>query len=148
MSIIFSSSKEVKPQEILKLRKACGSEDEQEEMWRQAITLSLCVVTARDSGTKNELIGVGFVVGNNRHAQLVDLTVHPDYRQHGIGAKLFDMRVKYCRDKEILYVGNTFDPKQPWLKEFYEKHGFVQIDFAMWLEDSIKRVKNDKSAEF
>lgn len=148
MKIKYSLSKKLKSQKVLELRKNCGSEDETERMWQTAIEQSLCIASAFDSDKDNKLVGIGFVVGNNRHAQLVDLTVHPDYRKHGIGGKLFDMRVNFCRGNKILYVGNTFDPKEPWLKDFYEKHGFRKIDFAMWLEDSVNLVsKNDKQGK-
>lgn len=146
MNVIYELSKDVKPEEVIQLRAACGHK-EPADMWRKAIDLSLCVAAARDADAQNKLIGVGFVVGNNRHAQLVDLVVHPDYRQQGIGGKLFDMRVKFCRAEKILYVGNTFDPANPWLKEFYAKHGFKQIDFAMWLSDSIDNLNKTEPDE-
>jgi ribosomal protein S18 acetylase RimI-like enzyme len=141
--IEYSLSKEVKPQEIIDLRQA--GHKESTTMWAKAIDLALCVAIARDSESMNRLIGIGFVVGNNRHAQLVDLVVHPDYRQLGIGGKLIDMRLEFCRQQGILYIGNTFDPSVPWLKDFYSKHGFRQIDFAMWQEYSLRNLSEGEN---
>lgn len=145
MKIEYALSKEVEPREIIELRQP--GDKESSDMWARAIDLALCVAVARDSADANKLIGIGFVVGNNRHAQLVDLIVHQDYRQQGIGGKLIDMRLEFCRQQDILYVSNTFDPSKQWLKDFYFKHGFRQIDFAMWQETSLKSLSESQKGD-
>lgn len=108
------------------------------QTWDKAIETSLCVVTAR-LVSDEKLIGIGFLAGNSRHAQLVDMNVHPDFRQRGIGRQLQEIRLAYAHELGIRYIGLTRDPKKPWLHEFYESTGFRDIDFAMWQEDSIKQ---------
>ncbi len=129
--------KSVKGSEVVALREAASYGNAEEAVWDEAISGALCVVTARDRGV---LVGIGFVVGNIRHAQMVDLVVHPDYRKRGIGGEIFDKRVQYCKQKGITYLGLTYNSDTPWLKGFYERNGFRQIDFAMWHEDSLKRI--------
>lgn len=140
MNITYELSKKVSGEEINQLRMLCGYKDEGLKMWDEAVRLALCVAVARDEAANSRLVGVGFVVGNNRHAQTVDLAVEPEYRKQGIASELINMRINFCREKGILYVGNTFNKHEPWLKDLYEKHGYRQIDFAMWLKDSIDRI--------
>jgi GNAT superfamily N-acetyltransferase len=100
----------------------------------------MCVVTARDKQT-GDLIGVALVAGNVRHAELCDGIVKPDWRETGVGGAVLEELIAFVREEQIMYVGLTFDTKSPWLKDFYGRHGFVPIDFAMWPGDSIRRVR-------
>ena len=88
--------------------------------------------------TSKQLVGVGMLVGNQRHAELVDGTVHPDFRRQGIGRVILSERIAFAREEQIRYVGLTHDERSPWLKEYYERHGFKPIGFAMWLSDSLE----------
>ena len=121
--------------EVFRLRQAMGAQAETPEVWDKCIAESLCTVTARDAA--GALLGVGFVVGNSRHAQLVDMSVLPEARRQGIGAALQAERIAFCRERGIRYVGLTRDPRHPWLRDMYLKAGFRDVDFAMWLEDSL-----------
>lgn len=129
-------STEVDPNEIIALRAADGSRVFTPEKWQKNLKLSLCTVLARDP-TDRRLIGIGFVSGNAFHAELVDLTVHPDYRQQGIATLIGAELLNYVNEEEIEYVGLTYDESKPWLRDFYAKGGFVPINNAMWLERSI-----------
>jgi GNAT superfamily N-acetyltransferase len=133
-------SKEVSGEEIFELRKAAGYGDGDSAMWTGSVQSAVCVATARDKEKEDLLVGVGFVAGNNRHVQLVDLVVHPDYRKQGIGGRLFDIRRDYCLEKKIPYIGLTYDQNSPWLKDFYTRHGFEEINFAMWHKSSLKNL--------
>jgi ribosomal protein S18 acetylase RimI-like enzyme len=136
--IFIERSKAVEPAEIVGLRAADGPDAilETEGIWRECVDQSLCTVTAREPAT-NELIGIGFVIGNLRHAQLVDLSVKPEYREKGIGAQVGKELLDYVEENNIRYVGLTYDKTKPWLKSWYESAGFEEIDFAMWLKRSI-----------
>jgi len=136
-TIVVALDDSVKGSEVVDLRKAAEYGDASEEVWDEAIAGAMCVVSARDEG---KLVGIGFVVGNIRHAQMVDLVVHPDYRRRGIGGRIFDARVEFCKQKGVIYLGLTYSSKTPWLKDFYERHGFRSIEFAMWHKDSLKRI--------
>jgi GNAT superfamily N-acetyltransferase len=123
----------VGPKEILAVR---GEPSGQEELWRKCVDGAMCVVSARDVETR-QLVGIGFLVGNHRHAQLADLVVHHSARKNGVGGRIFDALVRYAREQQITYIGLTWDKKSPWLKDFYARHGFREIDFAMWEEHSL-----------
>jgi ribosomal protein S18 acetylase RimI-like enzyme len=126
--------KSVTPEEILEVRDE-QINPEEVDVWQKCIDQSLRVVGVRDG--EKRLVGVAMLAGNQRHAELVDGTVHPDVRELGIGRVLIERLVEIAREEKIKYVGLTFDKTQPWLKEAYERHGFVTIDFAMWLKDSL-----------
>ncbi len=129
-------SKSVTAREVLDLRAASGSFDGDETLWTTAVEQSMCVVTAR-TASSGELVGLGFVAGSIRHAQLCDLTVHEGYRGHGIGSAIFDECVAFARDANIRFFGLTWDRSTPWLHPFYERHGFQSVDFAMWFTESL-----------
>ena len=83
------------------------------------------------------LVGIAMVAGNQRHAELVDATVHTDVRQRGIGRMMMERLVDYVREENIKYVSLTYDKTKPWLKDGYSQHGFESINFAMWHKDSL-----------
>lgn len=131
---------EVFAQEVISLRELEYGSQQDEKTWQECINHALTVATARNTDT-NELIGIAFVIGNARHAQIVDMVVHPDYRKDGLGGNLLDMCIEFIRERGILFAGLTYDKNHPWLKDFYAEHGFQEIDFALWLEDSLQNLE-------
>jgi len=113
-----------------------GEAPEKAELWRKCLQQSLAVIGARETQSR-KLIGVAFLVGNVRHGLLVDMTVHPSARGNRIGSRLFDALVSQAKSLGCTYISLTYDTKHPWLKDFYERHGFRSIDFAMWEVGSI-----------
>jgi len=130
----------VDARELVELRSSDGSEPEHIEDWTVWLDEAYCTVTARQIGT-GLLVGAGFIRGDSRHAVLADNFVHPDFRRQGIGGKIFDARVAFVDDLKVPYVWLTYDPKQPWLKEFYERHGFVEVRFGMCLKRTLENVR-------
>jgi GNAT superfamily N-acetyltransferase len=122
------------PEEVVNLRIAGGWDGDLQE-WQTAVKQCLVAVSARNK--EGELVGVGFLCGNVRHAELVDLVVLPDYRRHGIGESILEKLIERAKTEKVKYLSLTYDKKAPWLKDFYEEHGFRSIDFAMWHEDSL-----------
>ncbi|MGI8647280.1 MAG: hypothetical protein DLM55_09645 [Acidimicrobiales bacterium] len=128
----------VTPEEIKNLQYSVGWSGGDLEDWLSCIGHSLCVATARDISS-NELVGIGFLAGNVRHAQLVDLTVHPRVQRHGVARQLVQLCLGFVVEHGIKYVGLTWAESSPWLKDFYFRAGFREIHNAMWLEESIIR---------
>ena len=124
----------ITPEEVIFVREETLTE-ENISIWRECLKQSLCSISARDEHGK--LVGIGFLVGNRRHGELVDLSVHPSARQNGIGGKLVDALVSQAKATNIKYFGLTWDTSKPWLKSFYERHGFKQINFGMWHQSSL-----------
>jgi GNAT superfamily N-acetyltransferase len=133
---VLIADRSITPEEILDVRQEPITQDNI-DIWRKCIEQSLLVVGVREQETK-QLVGVGMLVGNQRHAELVDGTVHPDFRRRGIGRVLLAQRIQFARDNNIRYVGLTYNEKSPWLKSYYASNGFKPIDFAMWLSDSLE----------
>jgi GNAT superfamily N-acetyltransferase len=123
----------VTPEEVLAVRENLKDDA---EVWRRCIVESLCIVTARDT-TSEKLVGIGFLAGNSRHCQLVDLSVHSSIRKCGIGRRIVNELISFAKQHKVPYLGLTYDKKSPWLKDFYEKCGFILIDFAMWEAQSL-----------
>ena len=123
--------------EEVALRILSGWDGDQNE-WESCLTQNLCNVSARTAD--GAVVGVGFASGNSRRADIADLVVHPNWRQMGIGGKILDALLDYTTQQKIKYVGLAYDTSSPWLREFYEKHGFQDIDFAMWTKASLKNL--------
>jgi GNAT superfamily N-acetyltransferase len=126
---------ELTANEVVALRESSGWDHDLHE-WEKCLTQNILNVSARDP--QGKVVGVGFLCGNQRHAELVDLVIHPDYRKQGIGRSISKLIIDYAVDNKIKYFGLTYDKNFPWLKEFYESEGFKVIDFAMWHESSLR----------
>jgi ribosomal protein S18 acetylase RimI-like enzyme len=110
------------------------------DKWGDAINTSRYDIGVREKAT-GRMAGVGRIIGDQIHSVIVDINVHPDFRGRKIGSFLLDDLVEYTRMTKTDYVELSYNPKTPWLKGFYERHGFVSIDFGMWLSDSIAKLK-------
>ena len=132
----IARTSDVTAREVLELRALSGSHDGDESSWDAAIRQSMCVTTARVV-QNDKLVGVCFLAGTIRHAQLCDLTVDEAFRGHGIGSALFDEASSFAQDHQVRYLGLTWDQATPWLHPFYERHGFKDVDFAMWHHGSL-----------
>jgi GNAT superfamily N-acetyltransferase len=126
---------ELTPNEILDLRKINGWDHDEGE-WEKCLDQNIINVSVRND--EGKVIGVGFLCGNQRHAELVDLVVHPNYRKQGIGRKIVKFIIDYVLKHKIKYFGLTYNKNYSWLKEFYKSEGFQSIDFAMWHKSSLQ----------
>ena len=122
-------------EEVTNLRKVSGWDHDEKE-WDACLKQNIINVSARDD--EGKVVGVGFLCGNQRHAELIDLVVHPDFKKNGIGRKISELIVDYALENKIKYFGLTYDKTFPWLKSFYESMDFQLIDFAMWHKSSLK----------
>lgn len=122
-------------EDVVTLRKVSGWDHDTQE-WQKCLNQNIINVSARNEA--GNVVAVGFLSGNQRHAELIDLVVHPDYRNRGIGTAIVRIIVDYVREEKIRYFGLTFDASFPWLKDFYESEGFRTVDFAMWHTSSLK----------
>ena len=131
---------QVTPAEVISLRSTVGWGGGTVELWQACITQSLCILTARNK-VDGELVGLGFVAGNPRHAQLVDLTVDPRFQRNGIARQLVNEAVVFAQESKILFLGLTWNESAPWLRDFYYSTGFRDISNAMWHHDSLARLR-------
>jgi ribosomal protein S18 acetylase RimI-like enzyme len=70
-----------------------------------------------------QLIGFGRVIADGvHHALIVDIIIHPEFQNRGLGSKLLDKLVAKCKDCKIRDV-QLFSAKDK--HPFYEKFGFV-----------------------
>ena len=130
----------VDPKEIVTLQVESGSTSwgiGTANLWATCIEQSLSIATARDR--KGILVGIGFLTGNFRHAQMADIAVHPQVQRKGIARCLVEELIAFARENEIRYVTCLRDPSRPWLQSFYKSVGFRDIDFAMSHENAISQ---------
>lgn len=120
--------------EVIQLRETSGWDHDLDE-WEDCLERHLLNVSARTDN--NEVVGVGFLSGTRRHADLVDLVVHPDFRRQEIARNISRIVVNYALSHKIKYFGLTFDKNVPWLPPFYMSEGFQPIDFAMQHRSSL-----------
>src|SRR5438045_1188446 len=96
--------------EVVLLRKLNGWDYDESE-WSVCLKQNLLNVSARDND--GYVVGVGFLCGNQRHAELVDLVVHPEHRRGGIGREIAQLIINYALKENIRYLSLTYDTKAP-----------------------------------
>jgi GNAT superfamily N-acetyltransferase len=109
-------------QEVVILRKQSEwGTDFNVGLWQSVIDKSIASVGV--VGPKQNLVGVGFLAGNPRHAVLCDLDVHPNHRHKGIGQAIVRRRVQIADQLEIPYLYTELAPTNS-LRSLYEELGF------------------------
>jgi predicted GNAT family N-acyltransferase len=84
----------------------------------EALPRSLHVVTLREDG---RLVGMGRVVGDGLHVQVVDIAVHPDSQGQGLSRMIMDNIMEFIETLPRSTIVNLFADID-WL---YQKFGFV-----------------------
>jgi GNAT superfamily N-acetyltransferase len=130
---VVSIDGSVTPEEVVFVREEDATKL---ALWKLCLAQSLALATARERET-GKLVGIGFLIGNQRRGEITDLVVHPSARGSGLGGRILDTLVRHAKQLEIIYLGLTYDKRTPWLKDFYCRHGFRLIDFAMWEAGSL-----------
>jgi GNAT superfamily N-acetyltransferase len=126
---------DVGPSEIMDLRESVGWAADIPERWQACLAQSLHVSTVRDVES-NELVGIGFLAGNERHAQVCDLAVRPEHQGRKIGTLIMHDLLRAANDRNITYVNLFHDSVgSPWLTDFYAKFGFRASDEGMELDE-------------
>jgi GNAT superfamily N-acetyltransferase len=92
------------------------------ELWRTVIDQSIATTGVRNAD--HELIGVGFLAGNLRHAVLCDFVVRPDYRSIGIGTAILNRRINIADGLNIPYLYTELAPTNR-LRQRYVDLGFT-----------------------
>lgn len=108
---------------VIGLRAASQWGTEQDLMiWEDVIDESLSVTGVVGPG--KDLVGVGFLAGNLRHAVLCDLVVHPDHRGRGIGQAIIRRRVQLAGEMNIPYLYTELSHTNT-LTTLYQELGFA-----------------------
>lgn len=119
---IFVSKEEIKPEEVLEVRKSTGwGAGDDEDAWRSNITD--CIVAVGIRNPDGLLIGMGFIVGNKRHAVLCDFNVRPEYQGKGFGTTILEERMRIIDELKIPFTYTSLSDENP-LVEKYKTFGF------------------------
>ncbi len=111
--------------EYLKLRKAVGWWDTEEDSIEEALKNSLFSVVAVES---DKVIGVGRIVGDGGlYFYIQDLIVHPDYQNKGLGKQLMKELMNYIKGhaKHGAFIGLM---AARGFAKYYESFGFKACD--------------------
>jgi len=121
----FVDREDISPEEIVAVRKSTGWEaGDTEEGWRQNLDTALAVVAVCED-TTSELVGMGFLVGNRRHAILCDFNVRPEHQGKGIGTAILRRRMQIAdQELKIPFLYTSLAATNP-LKESYKSLGFT-----------------------
>jgi len=108
-------------EEYQNLRLICGLSPRSVEAASKGLPNSLFSITIRD---QNSLIGMGRVVGDGGcNLEVVDIAVHPEYQQRGIGQMIMTRIMAFIENNAPVsaYVSLIADDHSPAL---YSKYGF------------------------
>lgn len=67
-------------------------------------------------------VGIWIVVGEG---SITNIAVHPDYRKHGIGAKLLDSLINLCTDLDCSLINLEVRTSNYPAQNLYKKYGFI-----------------------
>lgn len=91
--------------------------------FRAVLTRSLVHIGAYEG---DKLLGFANMAWDGgQHAFLVDVCVHPEHRNKGIGQRLVDKAVATARKRGVVWIHVDFEPH---LKAFYLECGFKSIE--------------------
>ena len=108
------------PTEYCSLRVICGLSAMSLEAATLGLPKSLYAVTLR----KNEkLIGMGRVVGDGLHVQVVDIAVDPEFQGQGYSRQIMERIMSFIDEKVPKCAVVSLFADVDWL---YEKFGFVK----------------------
>ncbi len=90
--------------------------------------------------------GFGVVVSfkdDPSYVVLQELSVHPEFRNNGLGDFIQETRIGMFKDSEVEEV-YLWVKKDSWMREWYERKGFIyhsdhqKITDSVWMHKSIK----------
>jgi ribosomal protein S18 acetylase RimI-like enzyme len=112
-----------------------------ETFYKEMVTKSdSCALVAESKG---EI--VGYIVGNlkkeqirvkSKYAELEDMLVLPKFRNQGIGSKLLEEFISWCKQKGISCLSAKVTVKNQQAVKFYKERGFK--DYILTLERRLK----------
>jgi GNAT superfamily N-acetyltransferase len=106
------------PQEYCELRVASGLSSKDLETARTALPKSLYSVAVRSG---DRLIGMGRVVGDGLHVQVVDIAVHPEFQKRGLSRQIMERITQFIDSGLSGTATVSLFADVDWL---YEKFGF------------------------
>jgi GNAT superfamily N-acetyltransferase len=118
----FVEKADINPADVISLRETVGWGNESAEKWQECIDDALEVTAVKDQS--GSLIGIGFLVGNKRHAVLCDFVVKPDHQGKGIGTAILKKRMEKVEKLRIPYIYTDIAETNP-LRDKYSSLGFV-----------------------
>ena len=129
MEIVFNNMLSV--DDYCRLRKSVGFYDIPENLVRDALDKSGFIVVAYLNDTA---IGMARLITEGTQVLIMDVVVHPDYQNKGIGKGLMERIREYIEkmDYRQMLVNLLTDSTKA---GFYEKLGYVKTEgMSLWLE--------------
>lgn len=80
--------------------------------------------------TEGEVVGFAHAILDGDEGVIMRLYVHPEHRRAGIGGSLFTETESRLRDHDITRMRAMVLAENDLGNEFYQRHGFEQVDSA------------------
>jgi ribosomal protein S18 acetylase RimI-like enzyme len=119
----FVAKDAIEPSEIITLRESVGWTGDSPKVWETCIEQPGILLGVRDTANA-ELVGMGRVTADPRHAVLCDLAVNPAHQSQGIGKAIVWRRMLLALSAKTPYLYTELAPTSP-LRPFYEELGFI-----------------------
>lgn len=109
-------------EDYYRLRESVKWNNFSEVQTKKALSHSVYTITAIEN---NQVIGMGRLIGDGLYYTIVDIIVHPEYQNKGIGSRIMDMIIEYV-DRETPVGGRSsiLLAAEKGKEEFYSKKGF------------------------
>jgi hypothetical protein len=109
--IVYTLKCNVSRHELDSIRKQIAVES---SLWQSSSENAVCVATATHNGS-SQLSGVGLLVRNFRHGNIVVAVIDSLPSKKGIGAGIVEELVKYGRNQGIIHFALSYGERSPWL---------------------------------
>ena len=122
--IVFKTDTSICPDELEKLRMAVGWSPRDLDRVDRSIENSWCHITAWHlHNDRQQLVGFARAVSDGTfHAVLLDILVHPDFQNRGLGKKIVRTAIEQLREADIKDITLYASPH---IVDFYHQLGFV-----------------------
>jgi Tfp pilus assembly protein PilF/GNAT superfamily N-acetyltransferase len=136
--IIIKSNNLISSKQLEELSSAVGWSPRPLDQVKQALENSLCYISAwHIHEQKQQLIGFARAVGDGVfYAVLLDILVHPDYQNRGLGTRIVRTLIEKLQPSKISNITLFTNPH---LVDFYHKLGFVclpdNLQWMLWCDD-------------
>ena len=126
--IKYRTENSVPAEELDDLIDAVGWGRRGAEAWDRICALSSLLVTAWDL---ERVVGMGRLLEDGTMCMVYDVAVHPNYQGQGIGTEIMNRIVCRLQSQPYQSIGLFAWRQSPTNIRFYEKFGFLKVDFGM-----------------
>ncbi len=136
--IVIKTNNSVSPNKLEELCSAVGWSPRPIDKVKQSLENSFCHIAAwHFHDEQQQLIGFARAVSDGAfHAALLDILVHPDFQNRGLGKRIVKALIEQLQESEVQNITLVASPH---IVDFYHKLGFVSqpnnLQWMLWCGD-------------